>query len=799
MNCVANLVSQHCAVVGVTPLAAPTAVAGHCYEAAGFSQAMAESQGLLYSDSYVSTPDPRQPWLERDVSALKEQARFQQRQAIEGEIEYFLEGIEPGRVYLLSEQRDQLPRLFRAMAHEVLKTESRRPDQAAFYVEWVSELEGREVVFKPQIRFVPIDADQDIARIAGQLQRRLDGHEVILHVPGHQPNYAPDFQLAEQPFSRGIVRTGILIEEGLLLAQESNRGGDDQDLLTAGAPLLGGLFTASRFLKNPLVQRVIRPVARLGFHVGMATGIYVAFEFGVFQDLDPAIRPVFVMGGMLASYEMMGQISESLVADGLLSRGFMGRPQWNPLGLSMPMMFGASVGTGFLLDGLGWEFGSPENSIGSVGITMGGYMAVAHYASQLAPLRLAYETAAFSQKLGAGAKLWRSPLVPRYVQPQGLPGAGLAALRPIMVGGRPLFSIWGGRIFLSSGIPAGASAATKGLALGVQAFNAVNVIGLGNWAGELAVSGVMAATGYDDDPDYKLMRSAYDTILREHMGSVGYFFGGAIARGMQSLSSAVDDDVDREIWRGIKTRMIDWQTNLERFAKNVEDEILITVIKTRRSLPKDPFYGKWTAEVNWTALKARLKDVYSGEAYPELTESKRKEYRKALKHSLPQLAELFTGTTRERAVRGAIRLLKTINSDGSFGRYRQAYDFRTGQPVRGDWMPGEMQSYLHDLIQRAEKSGRLQQLVGRIRQGLQRQVAQRAHDVGLGYISNGQYYSKQIPDHQLSTEQRKFVFGDGTKSELIQLKQEIESWHQLEQSLDPENPERKSFYRSLMI
>ncbi len=351
------------------------------------------------------------------------------------------------------------------------------------------------------------------------------------------------------------------------------------DTLAAGGIgmlLLGSMAPGGTGGGGPGGMRPALPVKGMLIQGGIGTGVFLGIHYGVLAvGIPERIAPYADVTAMMGGFHLLDRGSAFLASKGFLSnRLFPGGINWGGFAHASPFLIWGSVGSSYLMDAAGYEFGSAGNLIGTVGLTTTGYVGLSQTTSLLSqasspslqfaarhPHVVAFAehfpktTAAFSNLGTAYATTRGVGLVPQSLNI----GSKSLLLGTAGAGGTS-------GIYLASGGWAGGAGYLAG---GLQAIGAAGVVALGSWIGGGIVDIWAHASGYADDGDYKLIEFTWNHMNVEVAGSFLNAVFGPLIRGIQALT------IPDEVYEGMELNWKTWIYSCNNWANSI-DQIMIS-------------------------------------------------------------------------------------------------------------------------------------------------------------------------------------------------------------------------------
>lgn len=541
------------------------------------------------------------------------------------EVHRLAETTQPGVVYGVTDYWDDLPRILRWRAEGLAAVDPRGLKDVVFTWAWNGET-PEVVIYRDDpkqgadLLVVKNEQDGNVYLVPGaqglQVSQRRDPRFSSSELPtasfspdawvagaeGGTPAYLWDeatqsFVVNHEPVLVGPDRP-LLVQAAEPVAPQpvalnfvgGEREGREYLLEAAGIFMMGSLKpTPGAGPKGPQGNL---PIGRMALGAGIGGGLllgvhYSIVEGGLFfgegqgipMELAPLVDTGILFGGVAAvDYGSAGLARLGVTSGRVFPHGVGYGGMVQGMGFAMPLAYGSSAA----FHAAGWEYGSTENFVGTVGTTVSGYVGVSTTTRLLAMsqnpvvLRLAANPALASEILSTqSARMlsWRFPELHAlagsdeallraagYVEKNGrvivyageharltqaalrldagyasatgrmpLSGAPAPWLQPAVVGGRTLSlpgalgaGGLGGGIYIAGGGPAGGAGFVGG---GLQVVGVAGAVLLGVWVGEGIVHTTLWAMDLDDDPDAELVDVTWNHI---HQQAGAYVLGDTV-------------------------------------------------------------------------------------------------------------------------------------------------------------------------------------------------------------------------------------------------------------------------------
>lgn len=446
---------------------------------------------------------------------------------------------------------------------------------------------------------------------------------------------------------------------------------------------------------------------RLLIRGGIGTGVILGIHHGVIaMGVPEEIAPYVDLPVTLGFFNALDVGSTFLADKGILSKPlFDGGIRWGHVAQAAPFITVANIGVAFGLDAMGCEFGSTCNTVGTIGTTTTGYLALSRTSNFLSE--------AYALSTGTGLT----------VQTVNI------GSRAISLGSSGGF---GGGVFLGGGGLAGGGGILAG---GLQILGVAGAFALGNWLGGGLRDTFLYVGGYMDDMDYDLTSFTWKYMMVDHMGALGDSFIGNLVMGAQSIL------IPDEVYKSMEFFWSRWERGCNEWVDGVSGMLMQMTLDSIINVGSDS--NEMGIAFSMHEMRKAVEREYTNTETPENCTNPDGclDNATTIKNSYEMIERIAHSSQKWELDDVAKELVRVIDDEGE---------------ILGE---ARFKGLLTVILDRKQESGELYVAARRLLKLTRRVWANRMIELGLAKQVNGRFVPIRKKMSELTFEQKKFLTG----------------------------------------
>lgn len=668
---------------------------------------------------YTRRPHGSQSIFDFNTQALKQRALKYHQKWFTQEVEGLKQRFPEGGSYSLTEHFYSLPTLVRNQWKTYLN------DPTVFFrLEWRGENEDVPVIVFFQ---VPLKANASQAALVitddpnqatdTSLGLLSDGNDWLMN--DRDVSSVPTYYADAAGLDDSFLFTDLDGSDAADKPVVSQAGLDWETLLGTGA-LLGVVSQTQS--GAPAGPKPGLPFGRMAAYGAAGTLLFVGIHSAVkYAGVPKELVPLADTAGMVGTLLLMDTVHHTsawMVQQGILSRPiFSSGMQWGSLVQASPYLWTGSVGVAMLIDAAGqkfgnkdWQLGGWNNTVATFGITTSAYVGLSTTTSLLTQAGAAAPGSEFALNYPRVMAFARNnPATAAAFQRLG------AAYGSATGAGLSWYSVKYTGIAGGGGVLGGS----------LQVLGAIGAVGMGDWAGGVALDFWEWATDKHKDKEYSLVKLTMNYILSQSAkkaGKVGGFFMKVLPASSRALVIAFKGST---LDQGILDHWISWTNDMNQKSKEIERDILKLAL----------------ASVSFDKGEFRFQDAV---------------FKAAVK-------KIFTDKKNAKAIKDLYEMVGKFRGSPAGNRLTHARTLTDLVSVRGEYNRKEMMDYLRGRLQNLHQDGEwdnsLRPMVRNLLRRAKRQYAAKMLKLELAVRIKGKVKPITVPEDQLTYEQISFLFG----------------------------------------